>query len=194
MLAAFDVLIKCSLCNAPFNNALQIPCSHSFCKLCLHERLEFGKLTCPICKCTHSMQSLDKLKPSLLSVFLLSMHQEYFNKLEISTEERLIEQGVCYECTNPNKNTNAKNEEITEESPAPFFVKLQSCFHCKKKLCESCRNRHYTLQRQETFKVIEDLSECSNNLLLTSGDFFIFIHFLLLILYIHCYKQRNSKK
>ena len=162
MLAAFDILIKCAFCNGPFNNALQIPCSHSFCKQCLQDHLEAGKLTCPICKCAHSMQNLEKLKPSLLSIFMLNMHQEYFDKLEINSEEKLIEQGVCPECpVIQNKNNNKKNEQGKEESPAPLFVKLQSCFHCKKKLCESCRNRHYTLQRQETFKVIEDFKEGS---------------------------------
>jgi hypothetical protein len=86
----------------------------------------------------------------------------------------LVLQGICSSCPPTTIDVKNKKESSTHSSQntelelEPLLVTLLVCFHCKKKLCESCRNRHYIQQRQETANLIDNCQIGSANILVTS--------------------------
>jgi hypothetical protein len=170
MTSIFDSVIKCSLCNNMSNDFYALPCTHSFCKSCINQNLTDNILTCKTCNKSHfiSNNDIDKfIKKSLLADFFVNLSKNHFDKLQVTNEEKSEEKGLCTECPpppvvkgNPNSMPQLDNE--------PLLVTLLVCFHCKKKLCESCRNRHYIQQRQETSKLLDDCLTGSDSIAVTA--------------------------
>ena len=50
----------------------------------------------------------------------------------------------------------------------PILLKLSVCFHCKKQLCNSCRTKHYNIQRNESLKLLLNFIEGSESIINTS--------------------------
>ena len=171
MTSIFDSVIKCNICNNLSNDFYALPCTHTFCKSCINQNLNENIIACKTCNKSHfiSNNDIDKfIKKSLLADFFVNLSKNHFDKLQVTSDERCEEKGLCVECPPPpvdKKNSNSTSPQLDNE---PLKVTLLVCFHCKKKLCESCRNRHYIQQRQETFKLLDDCLTGSDSLAVTA--------------------------
>lgn len=166
MTSVFEELICCDLCESNPENTLQIPCFHLFCKSCLVQNLVDSTLVCPICKVEQLVTDGDlenTFNKSVLPKFWLNWHRNYFDDLKISEEEIPDIDGVCEECA-----AKTSNKHKGKVQPENCIQKIKECFHCRKYLCESCRNEHYNTLRQETFKCLEGYQEGSRNLSIIS--------------------------
>lgn len=168
MTSVFEKLICCDLCGSNPENTLQSPCFHLFCKSCLAQNLVDSTIVCPVCKSEQYVPDgdLNKIfKKKVLPVFWLNWHQNYFDELKTNDDETCEIDGKCEECA---VNINKKNKQKSKIKPENCNQKVKECFHCKKKLCESCRNEHFNDLRQETFKCLECYQEGSRNLSMIS--------------------------
>lgn len=157
-----DDLIKCGFCNSTLKDPLVLPCLHSFCKACLSANTSSGKVTCKTCLKVHPVTggSVEKaFKVSELANFFLDFKGE---KFQVEGEDSSLE-GVCSECSPPT------NKKPDPKAPPPVNKKLSTCHHCKKVICDDCRNKHYAQQRTETVKALEKFEEGSFNIKTTSG-------------------------
>lgn len=171
MATAFDELTKCVFCESDLEDSIHLPCFHTFCKECINVNIKEGKVTCPICKRIYSASvgNVDKMfKQSFLSQFWINWNSEHFENLKLTAEEKTETEGICPECA-PVQSNKSKPASSTAVEPEQLLIKLKPCFHCKKNLCESCRNKHYNNQRQETFKILEQYQEGARNIASVSG-------------------------
>jgi len=72
------------------------------------------------------------------------------------------------ECNPPLPDSIRKKIDPNEPEIEPILVSLSVCFHCQKLLCNSCRLKHYNLQRKETLKSLTYYSEGSDNIVTTA--------------------------
>jgi hypothetical protein len=92
-----------------------------------------------------------------------------FDKINITDDEKTEKDGICPTCpkVEPKKKPDTKDSKVEPEPSNQ--VKVALCFHCKKELCETCRNKHYYDKRMEAIKILEDYQEGSKNIVSTSG-------------------------
>lgn len=133
MSASFEELATCGLCDSIFEESMQLPCMHAFCKSCLASNKKEGKITCPICNSVYNLSTgkEDTFKTSVLSEFWVNLHSDYFDDLKLTSEERAETEGICSECAPPPHQKTKTPAENTVE-PEPLEVKLKMCIHCKK--------------------------------------------------------------
>jgi hypothetical protein len=105
-------------------------------------------------------------KESKLTLFLTRFINKEYDGIEIDPAENEEVEGKCQECPPPPQPKPAKPGE--PEPPKIVLPKVKVCFHCKKKLCENCRNKHYHSARLSVIKMLEEYKNGSSNLLQTS--------------------------
>jgi hypothetical protein len=160
-----DNLIKCGYCNKQIEEPQTLPCGHIFCKSCISSNDKGGKIVCASCKTEHS-GGKSSAKESKLAQFLTRFITKEYDEIEIDPIEKEETEGRCEECPPPPQPKPAKPGE--PQPPAVVLPKVRACFHCKKKLCENCRNKHYHNARLTVIKMLEDYKNGSSNLLQTS--------------------------
>lgn len=166
MSSVFEEIICCDLCETSPENSLQIPCFHFFCKSCLVKNIVDSILVCPVCKVEHSIpdESIEEaFGKNVLSKFWSNWHRNYFDSLKTTEDEISEINGLCEECL-----LKSSKKQKNKVQPEECLQRIKDCFHCEKKLCEPCRNEHYNVLRQETFKCLESYQEGSRNLSIIS--------------------------
>lgn len=172
-------LTKCSYCGSQLKEALRLPCGHVACKQCLHGQNKAGRIDCIICKTTHVVQNGDMDKtfmPSALTNFWIKLNQSHFDRLVMTDEEKAETEGICPTCPpieKPKPKKGAENLPV----PEPLPVKLAFCFHCGKKICESCRTKHYTYQRQTNLTLAEGFQTGCGNVTVVCGNFISILNY-----------------
>jgi hypothetical protein len=181
--AAIDELTKCRFCQSNIVDALTLPCQHSFCKTCLNSNTAAGKLTCLVCNRVHNVPNgnVEKaFRDSTLTQFLMKVKENKYDELARSMSNEELEKetmGQCAECS-PAAATaqqHSKKKSVVAPSTAGnnqvalLEVRVAECLHCKKKLCESCRSKHYNQQKIDTLKLLESNQESSGSIVVTAG-------------------------
>jgi hypothetical protein len=182
--AAIDELTKCRFCQSNIVDALALPCQHSFCKTCLNSNTAAGKIRCLVCNQIHNVPNgnVEKaFRGSALTEFLIKVKQDKYSELEADLSNEELEKetmGHCAECSPAAQQQQAKKKSVAGSSQpaggninqvALFEVRVAECLHCKKKLCESCRSKHYNQQKLDTLKLLELNQENSGSIVVTAG-------------------------
>lgn len=92
--------------------------------------------------------------------------------MRIEENERVETEGVCEACAPPATGKGAAKKSVGNKdqvAPEPIKVKLAVCFHCDKKICDACRTKHYTQQRQEAVKVADEYQTNTGNIAILCG-------------------------
>ncbi|XP_046556626.1 E3 ubiquitin-protein ligase TRIM56-like [Haliotis rubra] len=125
--------ITCRLCQQPFSSPKLLTCLHSFCQLCIEERLttEGGGhvFQCPLCK--HKTRLQTKSASSLTTNFYILGRQR------------------VYACRTPE----ASNCVICSMK-GDFCETTRHCLDCGDKLCETCSMRHNFSTLTATHRVV----------------------------------------
>lgn len=122
----------------------------------------------------------------MLSAFWFKFNNNQFDRIDLTDEDRIETDGVCPTCPPPpgEKNKPAKKSGAAPSAvdaadvgvPVQITVKLGTCFHCGVKICDSCRAKHYTQQRQETIRLVEDNQTGCGNVAVVVGKSIYVLH------------------
>lgn len=159
-----ELLIKCGFCAKQMEDPMSLPCGHIFCKSCIVSNEIKGQLICSSCKSQSNGKS--QAKESKLTEFLIRYHQDEYENIEVSQVDETEIEGRCEICPAPPAPKKPSPGEL--ELPPPDLPKLKKCFHCKKNLCASCRNKHYSETRLDIIKLLGDYKNSSSSLIVTS--------------------------
>jgi hypothetical protein len=108
----------------------------------------------------------------------LKYSAKYFENLEATEAEKHEQEGLCPSCQPPpgeKKPAKKGPDGKPIPEPEPLKVKLSVCFHCGRKICEACRNKHYHAQRQEAITLADSFQVGSGNIAVVCGEIHRFI-------------------
>ena len=124
----------CMICSEFYNDPRMLPCLHSFCKKCLHKKVEEEsdqELKCPICdKCFHNAE-IDTLPQDLRKSYEAEVAMYESKLTDVST-------GKCDRCVK------------TDVGPAIAF-----CCNCCEFLCKACKEDHVTWRKTLNHEVVD---------------------------------------
>lgn len=144
--------LTCPVCMELFDDPRLLPCSHTFCRKCLHSIVNSHSLiTCPLCRYRFIGQILPVNR--IVSSLVEQLRQEKFDS------NRMIHiNAKCYDCKS--------------------YQKLQICCHCDILLCNKCYSRHEIDWKTRDYRINNLLLSKGKSTLIKKTKGFAYVLFL----------------
>lgn len=90
-------LTLCGICKSAYDDPHSLPCFHVFCKSCLQNSVNVGKIECWMCNKVHSVPNgnLERvIRPSNMTNFIVRFKKDKFDQIEITESEKKEHDGI----------------------------------------------------------------------------------------------------
>ena len=121
-----EKLVECGICLDRLNNPKDLICSHSFCKSCIEDILEFRPNKCAVIRCPMRCEKVTIIKPNkTVNDLTTSIHLKQI--IEYLSDEQDTDNQGKHRCIN---------------SPDCKRIACYYCKVCYKKMCQACKDNH----------------------------------------------------